>query len=140
DLRIGNPMPGNPHELIEARSDLRIRFEVPPERPAEDLMIGRLARPHGGEQRCPRICHASAEGVEMEAAPQRLLQQLPRYIVQSEAARRRLLKHAFRDEMTNNSLQRLAISPRRASQLTDLLLPGEDVVSNSQSRSNMHAP
>src|SRR5262249_44707261 len=58
----------------------------------------------------------------------------------SEAARRRLLKHAFRDEMTNNSLQRLAISPRRASQLTDLLLPGEDVVSNSQSRSNMHAP
>ena len=67
-------------------------------------MIGGRTRPHGSEQAAPRVSHATADAVEIEAQTYAGIQQRASQLVQRKLARSRLCEHTFGDEMPQHSV------------------------------------
>ena len=63
----GVPCPAGPINASKLAAISGWCLQVLPEGTAEDLVIGRRSGPHGTEQAAPRVRHATAEAVEIEA-------------------------------------------------------------------------
>ena len=63
----GMPCPAGPINASKLAAISRMGLQILPERAAEDLVIGRRTGPHGTEQAAPRVGHATADAVEIEA-------------------------------------------------------------------------
>ena len=78
--------------------------------------------------------------VEVHAELRGRLEQPSRRVVEREAARRRLVEHAFADEMPQDALQGLAVRSRRGSERVDIGGAGRDVIGDSQRDGDVQTP
>ena len=117
-----------PHQSIEAGRDFRVHGEILPERTAEHLVIGGSSRAHGLQQAAPRMGHAPADPVEIEAGHVRRTQQHARGFVQREDTRRRFLEQTFGDEVTEQALEGVDVGSRCRSEILDPRRTSLDVV------------
>src|SRR5712692_5033790 len=80
-----------PHERVEARCNLRMGFQVFPERHAEHLVVGGSAFPDSSEQGAPCRGHAATEAIEIKAQTLRWVEQPQSGFVQCKLTGRWLL-------------------------------------------------
>ena len=72
--------------------------------------------------------HATAKGVEVEAEPDRILQQHSRGVIEREMAARRLFEESLAYQMPQDPGQRVGIGARGGGKLVDLRVPRRNVI------------
>jgi hypothetical protein len=129
-----------PHKSVEICSNIGMCIQVPPKRPAEDILISRLARPHILKKSTPRLSETAAESLEIEAELHDWVEQLPGSFVQVKLTRRRFLEHTSHHQVSEHPVKDIWVAPCDHSQVIDVMDARSDVVGNAQGRSHVDAP
>jgi hypothetical protein len=131
-------VPGESHERVEVGRDPRVRGQVIPERPAEHLLVGRLAGADVVEQRSPGVRHPAADTGQVDKAA-RVRQVLRRLVARKSPGRVRR-EHATGNEVAEDGVQGVLVAPGRRGQLTDVMVASRDEFGDVQGSSHSQAP
>ena len=138
DVVVRHAVPGGPHERVEVRRDVRVRGEILPERPPEQLLVGWPAGADVVEQRPPRVGHPAADALEIEEAPR--VGELLGGVVAVEMPGGLLLEDALGDQVAQHGVQGIAIAAGRGGQVGDVVVTLGDEVGDAQGRGDHQAP
>ncbi len=137
DVEVGDAMSSRSHERVEFRRDRRMGGQVLPEWQPEHLLVGRLARADVVEQRPPGMSHPSADAIEVqEACPDKLVGGP----VAGEPAGRFLGEHSSGDEMTEDGMEGVAVTPRCRGEFGDASAARGNMFGDVQGRGHVEAP
>ena len=114
--------------------------EVLPERQSKELVVGGCPCPDVGGEGAPGVGKAAADALEVQAEPQRGIEQAPSGVVQRETAGRRLLKHAFAHQVSEHPVQGSGVAAGCGGQAIDFRISGGEEVGDPQGRDHVEAP
>jgi hypothetical protein len=140
DLRVWSAVTWRPRQRIKARRDVRMRFEILPERQAENLVVGRSACSDGGKEAAPGIGHATTDAIQVKAELLRWVEQLLGRFIEREPTGRRLLKDTFAHQMPEHLLQGVGITPCFLGKRFNVSGVGGHVVGDPQGCHHVDAP
>src|SRR5260370_3712604 len=109
DFRVWSAMTWRPHQRVKARRDVRMSFQILPERQAEQLVVGRSACSDGGGEAGPCRGHAATDAIEVKAELLRWDEQLSGCFIERELTGRSLLQNAFPHQTPPHPLPSLVL-------------------------------
>lgn len=133
-------MSGGPHQRVKTCGDFRVGLQVVPIGPSECLVIRGRAGANGGEHGSPRVRHPAADTVEVQEESSSFVEENAGEIIEFESARRGIREYAFRGQMAEDPVKRIAIGSGRRGKLGDIRGARGDVIRHPEGRDDVDTP